>query len=96
MSSSDLGSHHHYAIESSLAQYLNMSFPYRHVLIIGATSGIGRAMADHFIANGIRVTAVGRRQDRLGEIVAQHGSEKASGIAFDIEKLHEVPAFINR
>ncbi|KAH7077181.1 hypothetical protein FB567DRAFT_608145 [Paraphoma chrysanthemicola] len=42
-----------------------MSFPYKHVLLIGATSGIGKAMADHFITQGIAVTAVGRRQERL-------------------------------
>ncbi|KAF1973904.1 NAD(P)-binding protein [Bimuria novae-zelandiae CBS 107.79] len=42
-----------------------MSFPFKHILIVGATSGIGRAMADKLIAEGIHVTAVGRRQDRL-------------------------------
>jgi NADP-dependent 3-hydroxy acid dehydrogenase YdfG len=73
-----------------------MSYLYKHVLLIGATSGIGRAMADHFIANGLKVTAIGRRQERLDDFVAQHGSEKASGIAFDIEKLDEIPAFINK
>lgn len=71
-----------------------MAFQYKHVLIIGATSGIGKGMADHFIAQGIKVTAVGRRQDRLDEFVAQHGSDKASAIAFDIAKLDEIPAFI--
>ncbi|KAF1920028.1 hypothetical protein BDU57DRAFT_485883 [Ampelomyces quisqualis] len=40
-----------------------MSFPYKHVLLVGATGGIGRAMADHFISEGIKVTAVGRRQE---------------------------------
>jgi NADP-dependent 3-hydroxy acid dehydrogenase YdfG len=73
-----------------------MSCSYKHVLIIGATSGIGRAMADHFIANGLKITSVGRRQDRLDEIVVQHGSEKASSVAFDIEKLNRIPAFINK
>jgi NADP-dependent 3-hydroxy acid dehydrogenase YdfG len=71
-----------------------MAFSYKHVLLIGATSGIGRAMADQFIAQGVKVTAVGRRQERLDEFIAQHGSEKASGIAFDIEKLGDIPAFV--
>ncbi|KAF2034693.1 NAD(P)-binding protein [Setomelanomma holmii] len=39
-----------------------MSFPYKHVLLIGATSGIGKALANHFIAQNIKVTAIGRRQ----------------------------------
>ncbi|PVH99449.1 NAD(P)-binding protein [Periconia macrospinosa] len=42
-----------------------MSFPYKHVLLVGATSGIGSAMADLFISQDIKVTAVGRRRDRL-------------------------------
>jgi NADP-dependent 3-hydroxy acid dehydrogenase YdfG len=72
-----------------------MSFPYKHVLIIGATSGIGKAMADHFIAQGLKVTAVGRREDRLQDFTAQHGSDKASAMTFDIEKLDEIPGFID-
>jgi NADP-dependent 3-hydroxy acid dehydrogenase YdfG len=72
-----------------------MSFPYKHVLLVGATSGIGRAMADHFIGNGVEVTAVGRRQERLDDFVAKHGKETASGIAFDIAKLDEIPTFIH-
>jgi NADP-dependent 3-hydroxy acid dehydrogenase YdfG len=88
--------HHHHIIDSDLTEQLNMSFPYKHVLIIGATSGIGRAMVDHFIANGLKITAVGRRQDRLEEIIVQHGSEKASGVAFDVEKLDKIPVFINK
>ncbi|PSN66096.1 NAD(P)-binding protein [Corynespora cassiicola Philippines] len=70
-----------------------MTFPYKHVLVIGATSGIGRAMSDHFIAEGIKVTAVGRRQDRLEEFVSKHGSENASGVPFDISELDKIPGF---
>jgi NADP-dependent 3-hydroxy acid dehydrogenase YdfG len=73
-----------------------MSIPYKHVLVIGATSGIGRAMADCFIGQGLKVTVVGRRQERLNEFVAKHGSEKASSIAFDIEKLDSIPAFVEK
>jgi NADP-dependent 3-hydroxy acid dehydrogenase YdfG len=73
-----------------------MPFPFKHVLLIGATSGIGRAMGDHFIAQGIKVTAIGRREERLEEFVAQHGNDKASSITFDIGKLEAIPAFIER
>lgn len=73
-----------------------MSFPYKHVLIIGATSGIGKGMADHFITQGLKVIAVGRRQDRLDEFVNQHGKEKVSAIQFDIGKLDQIPAFVDR
>ncbi|CAO2648852.1 Nn.00g098010.m01.CDS01 [Neocucurbitaria sp. VM-36] len=71
-----------------------MSLPYKHVLLIGATSGIGRAMAKRFISEGLKVTTVGRRQERLDDFVAQHGSDKASGLAFDIADLNGIPGFI--
>ncbi|KAJ5378008.1 uncharacterized protein N7496_005417 [Penicillium cataractarum] len=70
-----------------------MSFPYKHVLLIGATAGIGRAMADRFIETGVKVTAVGRRQDRLDEFVQKYGEEKASGVAFDISDISKTPGF---
>ena len=73
-----------------------MAFPYKHILVIGATAGIGAAMADHFIAQGIKVTAVGRRASRLDSFVAKHGSEKASSIVFDISQLDEIPAFAEK
>lgn len=73
-----------------------MSFPYKHVLVIGATSGIGAAMASRLVDEGIKVTAVGRRQERLDKFVSQHDNGKVSSIAFDIAKLDEVPGFVAR
>ncbi|KAF5863687.1 hypothetical protein ETB97_009620 [Aspergillus alliaceus] len=70
-----------------------MSFPYKHVLLIGATSGIGRAMADRFIKTGIKVTAVGRRQDRLNDFVSTHGGSNAHSITFDVSKTEQAPQF---
>lgn len=70
-----------------------MTFPYKHVLLIGATAGIGRAMADRFIETGVKVTAVGRRQERLDEFVQKHGEDKASTVAFDISDISKTPAF---
>jgi NADP-dependent 3-hydroxy acid dehydrogenase YdfG len=70
-----------------------MTFPYKHVLLIGATAGIGRAMADRLVAGGAKVTAVGRRQNRLDEFVAQHGGKNVNGVAFDIAQLDKIPEF---
>ncbi|KAF2498981.1 NAD(P)-binding protein, partial [Lophium mytilinum] len=61
-----------------------MPFTPTRVLLIGATAGIGAAVADHLIHAGSKVTAVGRRQDRLDAFVAKHGAEKASAVRFDI------------
>jgi NADP-dependent 3-hydroxy acid dehydrogenase YdfG len=70
-----------------------MDFPYKHFLVIGATSGIGLAMADRLIATGAKVTAVGRRQERLDEFVRKHGESSAHGVSFDIGHLDKIPQF---
>ncbi len=40
------------------------------IIITGATSGIGRACAEKFAAQGYRLIITGRRQDRLAELQA--------------------------
>ena len=40
----------------------------KHVLLIGATDGIGRCLADYYYDAGWRVGVVGRRQDRLDRL----------------------------
>ena len=42
------------------------------VLVTGASSGIGRACVDAFLAQGARVIAAARRIERLQELQAQH------------------------
>jgi NADP-dependent 3-hydroxy acid dehydrogenase YdfG len=70
-----------------------MSFSYKHVLLIGATSGIGKAMANRLVQAGLKVTAVGRRRDRLDEFVKKYGENKARGVVFDISNLEAIPKF---
>ncbi|PYI12716.1 short-chain dehydrogenase/oxidoreductase [Aspergillus sclerotiicarbonarius CBS 121057] len=70
-----------------------MAFPYKHFLIIGATAGIGRALASRLVQSGAKVTAVGRRKDRLDEFVTEHGADKANGVQFDIGNLDKIPEF---
>lgn len=71
-----------------------MSFNYKRVLLVGATAGIGAAMADKLILEGIKVIAVGRRQERLDEFVQKHGPEKASAIKYDITDRAGLDAFV--
>ena len=73
-----------------------MSFPYKTVLIIGATSGIGAAMAEKLVTEGSRVIVCGRRQDRLDQFVDKHGSDKASGIKLDITDHDHVDAVVEK
>lgn len=72
-----------------------MSSPYKRVLLVGATSGIGAALADKFILEGSKVIAVGRRQERLDAFVEKHGGDKASGVRYDVTDTAGMDAFVN-
>lgn len=71
-----------------------MSFQYKHVLMVGATSGIGAALADRLVQEGSKVIAVGRRQDRLDDFVRQHGKDKVSSYKFDITDKQKLDGFV--
>lgn len=43
------------------------------VLILGATSGIGRAVAQQYASRGAKVCVVGRRQAQLADVVEELG-----------------------
>jgi short-subunit dehydrogenase involved in D-alanine esterification of teichoic acids len=73
-----------------------MSPLYKKALIIGATSGIGGALAAKLVASGTSVIVSGRRHERLNAFVSQHGSSKASAAAFDITELSSIPEFASR
>ncbi|KAH0391412.1 hypothetical protein KCU89_g14546, partial [Aureobasidium melanogenum] len=71
-----------------------MPFQYRCILLVGATSGIGAALADRFIQEGSKVIAVGRRQDRLDAFVQKHGEDKAGAMQFDITDREHMNQFV--
>jgi nucleoside-diphosphate-sugar epimerase len=73
-----------------------MPFPYKTVLVTGATAGIGQALAERMIASGIFVIAVGRRKDRLDALVAKHGADKVAGEAFDVSDLEAMGDWAKR
>jgi NADP-dependent 3-hydroxy acid dehydrogenase YdfG len=54
------------------------------VAITGATAGIGRATARALVAEGARVVLLGRRQERLDELVAELGEEAVATVAGDV------------
>ncbi|KAL8704447.1 MAG: hypothetical protein Q9201_002405 [Fulgogasparrea decipioides] len=70
-----------------------MPFPYKRVLVIGATSGIGEALASRFVEEGANVIAVGRRKENLEAFVHKHGRDKASAVPFDITEVDQIPNF---
>lgn len=73
-----------------------MPFQYKKILVVGATSGIGLALADRMIKEGANVIAVGRRKDKLEEFVHRHGKDKASAVPFDITELDKIPNFATK
>ncbi|KAF3903971.1 hypothetical protein ABW21_db0209744 [Orbilia brochopaga] len=68
-------------------------FKYKKVLVTGATSGIGKGLAERLVKEGIAVVVTGRREDRLKSFVEQNGGDYE---AFDLAKLNEIPQFVAR
>ncbi|KAL6712292.1 hypothetical protein ACN47E_000169 [Coniothyrium glycines] len=71
-----------------------MSLKYNKVLVIGATSGIGWALAEKIVQDGKKVIIVGRRQEKLDDFAKKYGSDNVDTAVFDITKLDEIPKFV--
>ncbi|WWD19433.1 hypothetical protein CI109_103893 [Kwoniella shandongensis] len=73
-----------------------MSFLYKNVLILGATSGIGKNLAETILKrSSAKVVVTGRREERLKEFVNQHGGRSAY-YAFDMAKLDGIEGNFNK
>ncbi|CAK7242987.1 MAG: UV-damaged DNA-binding protein rad7 [Sporothrix thermara] len=66
---------------------------YKKALIVGATSGIGEALAIKLAETGTHVVAVGRREDRLQTLVGKAPAGTISTMVFDITDLPAVASF---
>ncbi|KAF9880606.1 short chain dehydrogenase [Colletotrichum karsti] len=73
-----------------------MPFPSKTALVTGATSGIGLALAERLIANNTFVIAVGRRRDRLADLVAAHGPDKVAAEPYDVTDLAGMAEWVKR
>ncbi|KAI9818738.1 MAG: hypothetical protein M1826_001326 [Phylliscum demangeonii] len=71
-----------------------MSPPYKKAVVIGATSGIGEALADRFVKEGTDVVVTGRRKENLDAFVKQHEGH-ATLVQFDITQLEQIPSFVS-
>jgi serine 3-dehydrogenase len=65
------------------------------VLITGATSGFGAAMARRFAKGGWRVVATGRRADRLRALVDEFGSKTVAAAPFDMRDMAAMDATLS-
>lgn len=54
------------------------------VVITGATAGIGRASARQLVRHGANVVLLGRRQERLDELVAELGEDRVVAVCGDV------------
>ncbi|KAK5168205.1 uncharacterized protein LTR77_006774 [Saxophila tyrrhenica] len=73
-----------------------MQLQYRKVLVFGATSGLGWALASKFVETGTSVIVVGRRKERLDDFAKQHGSASNATVdtaVLDITNLQAIPGF---
>lgn len=67
-----------------------MSFGYKKALVIGATSGIGRAIAEKLVQNDISTIIAGRRKENLDDFVQTYGRDKTQAKVVDIMRFDEV------
>ncbi len=74
--------------------YNPMDLTGRHILVTGASAGIGRATALVLARLGARLTLNGRDQDRLDRTLAQLPGTEHATAAFDLAELDAVPAWV--
>jgi NADP-dependent 3-hydroxy acid dehydrogenase YdfG len=72
----------HQSRTEQLANHLipTMSYAYNKTLVVGATSGIGWALAEKIVQAGKQVIIVGRRKEKLDEFEQKYGSEKVHSV----------------
>ncbi len=67
----------------------------RLALVTGAAQGIGRAIAQRFVLEGLAVIALDRMEDALQEVVAEGGGQVLP-CAFDLEEIAAIPELVGR
>jgi len=71
--------------------YNPMALTGRHILVTGASTGIGRATALILAKLGARLTVAGRNQDRLASLLRELEGADHRSTAFDLAAIDEIP-----
>ncbi|GAA0971669.1 Dihydroanticapsin 7-dehydrogenase [Nocardioides aquaticus] len=66
----------------------------RVVLVTGGGSGIGRAVAHAFLANGARVAVAGRRREPLEETLAPYDADRGLVVVSDVSEDEQAAAMV--
>lgn len=66
----------------------------RHILVTGATSGIGRQTAILASEYGARISFIGRREDKLQETLSMMSGEGHDYVAFDLSETSAIESLI--
>src|SRR2546426_2220351 len=72
------------------------TFPWTRAIVVGASSGIGRAMAHQLAGGGVRVAAVARREAELEKLAAEAGDDRVIPVVHDVRDATEVPDLFER
>jgi NAD(P)-dependent dehydrogenase (short-subunit alcohol dehydrogenase family) len=71
---------------------------FKHAVVVGASSGIGEALARRLAADGARVALVARREAELQRITADvnaaYGLDRALAVAHDVRALADIPELV--
>ncbi|MCX7798859.1 MAG: SDR family NAD(P)-dependent oxidoreductase [Fimbriimonadales bacterium] len=64
---------------------------YERAIVVGASSGLGRAIAARLAASGCRVAAVARRLERLESLASEAPPGRILALRHDVRRLDDVP-----
>lgn len=73
-----------------------VNFSYNTILVVGATSGIGKALSEKFVEEGKKIVIVGRREEQLKEFADKHGKGVLGHEIFDVTQLDKIPSFVEK
>jgi meso-butanediol dehydrogenase/(S,S)-butanediol dehydrogenase/diacetyl reductase len=74
---------------------LERRFTGRTVVVTGASSGIGDGIARRFAAEGANLVLAARRKDKLEDLAAEIGADRALAVTTDVTSQDDVQAMID-
>ena len=69
---------------------MDLGIEKRVAFVMGASSGLGRAVAENLIGNGVRTAICGRDNDKLAAACGETGAFGVQGDISDVKSVHEM------